>query len=149
MTKANHDSSSTFNLCWTESVKFKDAQIELKFKALEGKEDQGGGPMWRIQDKDNYYIARANPLESNFSLYYVKNGDRKMLDSAKVEVSSHTWHTITIIHKGEHIEGYLNGKKYLDAQDGTFKDAGGIGLWTKADAVTYFDDLTVRPLTHE
>ena len=143
MTNAHDDSGGTFNLCWTSSVQFKDGEIEVGFKAVRGVVDQGGGPLWRVQDKNNYYIARANPLENNFRAYYVKNGKRKQLDSARVEVPSKQWHTIKIVHKGDHIEGYLNGRKYLDCKDDTFQDAGGVGLWTKADAVTYFDDFKV------
>jgi hypothetical protein len=77
-------------------ITFKDGAIEVSFKALEGVEDQGGGPIWRVQDASNYYIARANPLESNFRLYYVKNSKRKTLDSAKVKVPANRWHTIMI-----------------------------------------------------
>jgi len=146
MTKANHDFSETFNICWTDRVQMKDGEIEVRFKAIKGVEDQGGGPIWRVQDKDNYYIVRANPLENNFRVYYVKDGARKTLDSARVDVPSEKWHTIKIVHRGNHIEGYLNGKKYLDAKDSTFQDPGGVGLWTKADAVTYFDDLKVKAL---
>ncbi|HLC15832.1 MAG TPA: family 16 glycoside hydrolase [Thermodesulfovibrionia bacterium] len=148
MTKANHNSDSTFNICRTKNVNFKDGEIEVRFKAIEGKEDQGGGPVWRLQDKDNYYIARANPLENNFRLYYVKNGERTALASADVDVPSNKWHTIKIIHKAEHIEAYLNRKKYLEAKDSTFNDAGKVGLWTKADAVTDFDDFKIKPLNH-
>ena len=144
MTKANDDSGGTFNLCWTSSIQFKDGEIEVGFKAVRGFVDQGGGPLWRGQDKNNYYIARANPLENNFRVYYVKNGKRKQLDSASVEVPPLQWHTIKIVHKENHIEGYLNGSKYLDCKDDTFQDAGGVGLWTKADAVTYFDDFKVK-----
>jgi len=143
MTNANDDFGGTFNICWTDSVQFKDGEIEVRFKAIKGVEDQGGGPIWRVQDKDNYYVARANPLENNFRVYYVKDGARKTLDSARVDIPLKKWHTIKIVHKGNHIEGYLNGKKYLDVKDSTFKDAGGVGLWTKADAVTYFDDLNL------
>jgi len=144
MTKANDDFGGTFNVCWTDSVQFKEGEIEVNFKAVRGVEDQGGGPVWRVRDKDNYYIARANPLENNFRVYYVKNGARRTLDSARVDIPSKQWHTIKIIHKGNHLEGYLNGNKYLDCKDSTFQDAGGVGLWTKADAVTCFDDLKVE-----
>jgi hypothetical protein len=143
MIRANDNFGGTFNLCWTSSVQFKDGEIEVGFKAVRGVVDQGGGPIWRVQDKNNYYIARANPLENNFRVYSVKNGDRKQLDSARVEVPPQQWHTMKIVHKENHIEGYLNGRKYLDCNDVTFQDAGGVGLWTKADAVTYFDDYKV------
>lgn len=142
MTKSNDDFGGTFNICWTDSVQFKDGEIEVRFKALKGIEDQGGGPIWRVQDANNYYIVRANPLESNFRVYYVKDGARKTLDSARVKVPPNQWHTIKIVHKGKKIEGYLNGKKLLESEDDTFPEAGGVGLWTKADAVTYFDDFS-------
>jgi hypothetical protein len=144
ITKTNDNSGEMFNICWTDSVRFKDGRIEVSFKAVRGIEDQGGGPMWRVKDKDNYYIARVNPLENNFRVYYVKNGARKTLDSARADIPSNQWHTIKIVHKGDHIEGYLNGRKYLDCKDSTFQEVGGVGLWTKADAATYFDDLEVE-----
>jgi hypothetical protein len=143
LTKINHDSSSTFNICWTDKTTFKDGEIEVKFKAVSGKEDQGGGLMWRVKDKDNYYIARMNPLEDNFRLYYVKNGSRKQLAGEKVTIPAGEWHTMKIEHRGDHITGWLDGKKYVDVKDSTFTDEGGVGLWTKADAVTSFDNFTV------
>lgn len=147
MLKANGSSGGTFNICWTDNIRFKDGEIEVGFKAIRGSEDQGGGPMWRVQDAHNYYIARANPLEDNFRVYYVKDGRRKQLDSARVKVPSRQWHTIKIVHKGNKIEGYLNGRKYLDCEDATFQGSGGIGLWTKADAVTNFNDLKVLSIS--
>ena len=116
----------------------------MYFKAIRGVEDQGGGPIWRVQDKNNYYIARANPLENNFRIYTVKDGKRRTLDSARVKVPSKQWHTIKIVHKGKKIKGYLNGEKLLEYEDNTFPEVGGVGLWTKADAVTEFDDFSVR-----
>ncbi len=145
MTRANDDYGGTFNVCWTGGVRFEDGAIEVRFIALKGVEDQGGGPVWRVQDANNYYIARANPLEDNFRLYYVKNGNRKTLDSARVKVPANRWHTIKIVHKGNLVEGYLNGVKLLEASDDTFTEAGGVGVWTKADAVTNFDDFKVNP----
>ena len=143
VTKVNDGFGGTFNICWTDNVSFEDGEIEVDFKALTGVEDQGGGPMWRVKDKNNYYIARANPLENNFRIYYVKEGARKILDGARVKVPSREWQTIKIIQNGNHVEGYLNGKKYLEWEDSTFPDAGGVGLWTKADAVTLFDNVKV------
>ncbi len=135
---------STFNLCWTDKVSFKDGEIEVKFKAVKGREDQGGGIMWRVQDRNNYYVARFNPLEDNFRIYYVKNSHRRMIKSAHVSLPAGKWHTMKIVQKGNHFECYLNGKKYLSGKDNHFKNAGGVGLWTKADAVTYFDDFKIK-----
>lgn len=134
----------TFNLCWTNEVEFQDGVIEVKVKAGTGEEDQGGGPIWRVVDKDNYYIARWNPLEDNFRVYYVKDGGRKTLESARVEVDPTQWHTIRIEHVGDEISCYLDDLALKTVRDDTFPEGGGVGVWTKADAVTSFDDLEVK-----
>ena len=145
LTSPNHDSSGTFNICWTDRVRFKEGRIEVSLKPNAGKEDQGGGPIWRVQDKDDYYICRANPLESNFRVYYVQSGSRHQLASANVSISSGQWHTIAIEHRGEHIACWLDGSKLLDATDEHLPSAGGVGVWTKSDAASSFDDLKIQP----
>jgi hypothetical protein len=132
-----------FNLCVANKTSYKDVDLTVSFKALTGDIDQGGGPVWRYKDSNNYYIARMNPLEDNFRVYKVVDGRRKQLDSSRVKASAGKWHTIRVVHKGKHIQCYLNGKLHLDVKDDTFADAGKIGLWTKADAVTSFDKLSV------
>ncbi|MGR3310754.1 MAG: ethylbenzene dehydrogenase-related protein [Candidatus Brocadiales bacterium] len=132
-----------FNLVVIEDTDYSNLELGVKFKAVSGREDQGGGPVWRYQDPDNYYIARANPLENNFRVYKVVNGSRKQLDSVKIKVTSGEWHTIRIINKDDKIQCYYDAKLFLEVSDNTFKK-GKIGLWTKADAVTYFDDLEVE-----
>ena len=146
MTSPNHTYPGTFNLCWTDKVAFLDGDIRLRFKANKGKIDQGGGVIWRVQDKDNYYIARFNPLEDNFCLYYVRHGRRRLLTSTRVKLPAKKWHTMKIIQRGNHFEAFLNGKKYLEGKNNLFKKAGGVGLWTKSDAVTSFDDFSVKIL---
>jgi iron(III) transport system substrate-binding protein len=136
----------TFNLAVADKTAFKDLDLTVKVKAVSGKEDQGGGPIWRCKDENNYYICRFNPLESNFRVYYVKDGVRKQLESAKIETEAGRWYTIRVTMTGPHIACHLDGKKLLEADDSTFPDAGMVGLWTKADAVTSFDDLTVGDL---
>ncbi|MGH8582555.1 MAG: family 16 glycoside hydrolase [Gammaproteobacteria bacterium] len=145
--KAVHDTSgSVFNLCWTRDIAFEDGTIEVKVRANTGKEDQGGGPIWRVRDAKNYYVARYNPLERNFRLYYVKDGERTQIAGARgIDIKTGEWFEVRITQHGTRIEGYLNGKKYLEATDGTFKEAGGVGFWTKADAASSFDDLKLRP----
>lgn len=145
--KTVHDmSGSVFNLCWTRDIAFEDGKIEIQVRANTGKEDQGGGVIWRARDGNNYYIARYNPLETNFRIYYVKNGGRKQLASAgRVGISAGEWFKLKIIQDGDKIEGYLNGKKYLEVSDNTFTGPGGVGFWTKADAASSFDDLRVSP----
>jgi hypothetical protein len=134
----------TFNLCWTPQVRFLDGEIEVRFKAISGREDQGGGVIWRARDRNNYYIARFNPLEDNFRIYYVRDGARRTLESTRVSLPAGVWHTLKIVQRGNHFEGYLNGKKLLEGENDLFTTAGGVGLWTKADASTRFDDFRVE-----
>ncbi len=144
ITRTRNESGDVFNLCWTRDLVFQDGSIEVNVRADSGKEDQGGGLIWRAQDADNYYVARYNPLESNFRLYFVKDGKRKQLASADIGgIKSSEWFRLKIVHQGERIEAYLNGKQYLQATDRTFLKAGGIGFWSKADAASSFDDLVV------
>ncbi len=133
-----------FNLCVADKSSFTDLDLSLSFKAVAGDVDQGGGPVWRYQDADNYYVARANPLENNFRVYKVVGGKRTQLGTAAIKMESGKWHTIRVVHKGDRIQCYLNGKLHLDTKDDAFKTAGKIGLWSKADAQTYFDDIVVR-----
>ncbi len=146
LTSPNHTSGGTFNLCWTNAIRFENGTLTVRFKANSGCEDQGGGIMWRVQDKNNYYVARFNPLEDNFRLYTVKDGDRRMLKSTRVQLPAHVWHQMKIIQDKNNISAYLNGKKYLETDDKTFTKPGGVGLWTKADAATSFDDFMVGVL---
>ena len=140
---ASHSFGSTYNLCRTNSISFLNGEISVKFKANTGREDEGGGVIWRAKDRNNYYIARFNPLEDNFRIYYVKNGLRHMLASARIALKAHQWHTMKITVNGNKFEGYLNGKKLLSTSCKVFNEAGGLGLWTKADAATSFDDFKV------
>ena len=133
-----------FNLCVAEEGRYQDVEVQVAFKAVRGKEDQGGGIVWRYQDASNYYIARMNPLESNYRVYKVVAGKRMQLGTREeLKFPAGEWHVLKIRQIGEHIECWLDGKKYLDVKDKTFTKAGKIGLWTKADAQTHFDDLRV------
>ena len=143
LTRPNHSSNGTYNICWYDELLFDNGTIALRFKAESGEVDQGGGLVWRLIDKDNYYICRANPLENNFRLYHVRRGLRKELASAEASIPTGQWHSIIVIHEGKHIECYLNGRKLLEVEDDTFPDAGYFGVWTKADAVTSFDDIMI------
>ncbi len=134
-----------FNMAIDEKEIYDDFELIVKFKGVKGSEDQGGGPVWRYQDADNYYIARANPLENNFRVYEVVNGKRIQMDSARLKVTNNEWHTIKIVARKDQIQCFYDGRPYLEVTDDTFQK-GRIGLWTKADAVTYFDDLEVRPI---
>jgi hypothetical protein len=144
LTATNHSVRGIYNLCWTGTVSFLEGEIAVFLKANSGKIDQGGGPIWRVQDRNNYYIARYNPLEQNVSIYYTKNRKRIMLGySGQLEVSD-GWHLLKISHKGSRICVYLDGDLRLMVNGGSYiVDAGGVGLWTKADAATTFDEYTV------
>lgn len=136
------NSGSTFNVTLVNGTLYKDLDLSVKMKTIAGKEDQGGGLIWRAKDSKNYYIARFNPLEDNYRLYKVDKGKRTLLKSADVKHSD-GWHTLTVAMKGHFIQCYYDGKKVLEAKDSTFQESGRIGLWTKADAQSHFDDLTV------
>lgn len=138
--------NGTYNLAIAENTSFEDIDLTVKVKAVSGEEDQGGGPIWRCKDENNYYICRFNPLEGNYRVYKVVNGRRKQLDSVKVETQADRWYAIRITMVNDRIVCYLDRKKLLHANDDAIRGAGHVGLWTKADAVTSFDDLTVRPM---
>jgi len=133
-----------FNLCVAAEPKLADLNLSVSLKAVAGKTDQGGGLVWRYQDSDNYYVCRLNPLEGDFRLFHVVKGKRTQLGkTVVVDEAVGRWHTIRVVHEGEHIQCFLNDKRHFDITDGTIRDAGQIGLWTKADAVSSFDGLSV------
>lgn len=134
---------SVFNITVVNDSNYKDMELAVKFKAVAGNIDQGGGLVWRYKDIKNYYITRYNPLEENLRVYKVQDSKRIQLQSAVVKAEP-GWHTLKVGMEGNNIEVYYNGKEYLKVKDNTFKEAGKIGLWTKADAVTYFDDLSIE-----
>jgi hypothetical protein len=144
LAQSSASSSQVFNLCVAKDTNYKDVEVSVSFKAIKGKNDQGGGIVWRYQDAKNYYIARMNPLEDNYRVYKVVAGKRIQLDTKEnLTVKAGEWHTLKIKMVGDHIECYLDGKKQLDVKDDTFQKAGKVGLWTKADAQTYFDNFAV------
>lgn len=140
--EASND-ESVFNVALLDGTSRADLELDVKLKAIAGEYDQGGGLVWRAKDVNNYYIARFNPLEDNFRLYKVVDGVRTQLASAKADPTP-GWHAMRVTMKGDSIECLLDGKVRVSANDATFKDAGRFGLWTKADARTQFDDLSVR-----
>lgn len=144
LTGFDHVDEDRFNLFWTRGVRFGDARIAVAVRADAGAIDQGGGPMWRVQDADNYYLCRFNPLESNFRLYVVLGGRRHQLATAKVEAGP-GWHRLEAEHRGDRITCWFDGELLLEAQDARLAGPGGIGVWTKADARTSFDELLVQP----
>ena len=134
--------SGTFPWCVRKDVSLTDGFVEVKFKSISGKEDQAGGVVWRWQDSDNYYVARANALENNVSLYYTANGRRITLKYVDAPVPAEAWHTLRVEFAGKRIRVALDGKWYIDLEDSHIAGAGAIGVWTKADSVTAFDDFS-------
>jgi hypothetical protein len=130
-----------YNVALATGTSYKDVDLSVKVKAVAGEIDQGGGLVWRAKDKSNYYIARFNPLEDNYRVYKVEAGKRTQFASAKAP-NDQKWHTLRVTMAGSKIACYLDGEKLLEADDATFPGAGRIGLWSKADAQSYFDDLT-------
>jgi 3-keto-disaccharide hydrolase len=138
---------SVFNLCILEGKRLQDVEVSVAFKAIEGKEDQGGGVVWRYQDANNYYVARMNPLEHNFRLYKVVRGKRIQLATREgLKVPAGEWHFIKVKHVGDKIDCYLDGKKQMKASDGAIRKSGRLGVWSKADARTCFDQFRIREL---
>jgi hypothetical protein len=134
--------TGTFPWCVLRGSSVENGFIEVKFKPLEGREDQAGGVVWRWKDGDNYYVARANALENNVSLYYTASGRRNTLKYVDAPVPRNVWHTLRVEFAGSQIRVALDGKTYIDFKDSHIGGAGSVGLWTKADSVTSFDDFT-------
>jgi hypothetical protein len=128
-----------------DSVTARDVELSVQFKALSGKGDQGAGLVWRYRDQNNYYITRCNALEDNCTIYHVVNGRRVAFLNQNVKVASNVWHTLGVEAVGDHFVVTYDSRKVLDARDTTFKDAGKVGLWTKADSVIAFDDFSIAP----
>jgi hypothetical protein len=132
---------ATFPVCFKNQTSVKNGFVEVKFKPISGNEDQAGGLIWRLQDANNYYVARANALENNVTIYHTINGKRTGKKRAKMQIASGTWHTLRVDFNANHFTVRFDGKKAIEWDDDTFKNAGNVGVWTKADSVTEFDDF--------
>ena len=126
--------------------KFADGYVEVKFKPISGNEDQAGGLVWRWQGGDNYYVARANALEDNVSLYYTQNGRRITIKYVDAPVAKNQWHTLRVEFAGKRIRVALDGKIYIETDDEHIAGPGRVGVWTKADSVTLFDDFSFEQI---
>jgi hypothetical protein len=133
---------ATFPVCFKNDTSIKHGFVEVKFKPIAGKEDQAGGVIWRLQDANNYYISRANALENNVTIYHTVKGKRTEKKRTNMKVTSGQWHTLHVDFNGNHFTVTFDGKKAIEWDDDTFKDAGKVGVWTKADSVTEFDDFS-------
>jgi len=127
--------------CVQQDTSIVDGVVEVRFKPLEGQEDQAGGIVWRFQDGDNYYVARANALEDNVSLYYTRNGRRRTIQYVDAPVQGNEWHILRVEFSGETIKVFLDGRQYIALDDDHISAPGAVGVWTKADSITAFDDF--------
>jgi len=134
-----------FNVIVAPSGPYGDVDVSMKFKPISGREDASGGIVFRFND-GKYYVVRANALEDNFRLYYYDRGRRQIATASVRAPELGQWHTVRLVVVGDHMQAWLDGKLYLDHRDSRFK-AGKVGLWTKADSITAFDDLTIRGVT--
>jgi hypothetical protein len=140
---------ATYPLLLKNDSNIKDGYVEVKFKAIAGSQDRAAGIVWRAKDANNYYVVRANALEDNVVLYKTVNGNRSPLDIAgrkggygiDVKVPANTWNSLRVDFKGSRFSVSFNGKQVFEVEDSTFNDAGLVGLWTKADSVTLFDEI--------
>jgi hypothetical protein len=125
---------------------WKDVAVSVRFKAVSGEVDRAGGIVFRAKDENNYYLVRSNALEDNTRIYKVVEGRRKQFGGKNNKVTPGEWHALKVEAAGDRFSVWFDGEKLIDdATDDTFKDAGKVGLWTKADSVTLFQDLTIEP----
>lgn len=142
---------SRFPVAVRTDVNAADVDLSVRFRPVSGRVDQAAGLVWRFQNEDNYYIVRANALENNVVLYKVQKGTRTDLAvkgegrtyGKPAQVPTGQWSTLRVVATGPRFEVYFNGTKLYEVEDTTFAQAGRVGVWTKADSVTHFDDLTV------
>jgi Domain of Unknown Function (DUF1080) len=134
-----------FPLALIKEGSYKDVTLSVRARPVSGEVDQGFGLVWRYQNADNYYVTRCNADEDNCTIYHTIAGNRRGFQSKSIKVAKNTWHTLKVEAAGNHFLVWLDGKKVIDATDDSFKNPGKVGLWTKADSVIQFDDLTVIP----
>jgi hypothetical protein len=140
---------ATYPLCLKSDTSLKDGFVEVKFKSVSGEADQAAGVIWRCQDADNYYVCRANALEDNVVLYKTEKGKRSSLEivgrkggyGVATPVAKGQWHTLRVEFAGKKFAVLMNGNNLFEVEDETFRDAGKVGVWTKADSVMLFDDF--------
>jgi hypothetical protein len=150
LTVLRQSGRATYPLLLKNDTSIKDGFVEAKFKAIAGSQDRAAGIVWRAKDANNYYVLRANALENNVVLYKTVGGVRSELDivgrkggyGVSVPVPANTWHTLRVDFKASRFRVSFNDKQLFEVEDATFTDAGKVGLWTKADSVTLFDEVT-------
>lgn len=140
------DTGDRFPVAVADAPALQDVRLEVRCKPVSGKVDQACGLVFRYRDENNYYLARANALEDNVRIYHVVGGRRRQFAGWDGKVAGQTWHALAVEARGNRFKVSFDGKQVIEAQDDTFKDAGKVGVWTKADSVTHFDALSATPL---
>jgi hypothetical protein len=140
------DTDYRFPVAVMNEPSLRDVRISVRCRAVSGRVDQACGFVARYRDENNYYVTRANALEDNIRLYTVRDGQRHQLASWSGRVTPNAWHDYRLEIRGDHLEVFWDGQRVLDFHDTTFGEAGRVGVWTKADSVTYFDDLRAEAL---
>jgi len=136
--------NNTFNVIVAPGGPYEDVEVFVRFKPISGREDASGGIVFRFAD-NHYYVIRANALEDNFRFYYYEGSRHQIAGASTKAPALGQWHKLRISAEGDHIRGWLNDQQLIDRRDQRYK-SGRIGLWTKADSITAFDELTVVPL---
>ena len=139
---AQRAAKNAFNVIVAPSGPYGDVDVRVKFRPISGREDASGGIVFRFAD-GKYYVVRANALEDNFRLYAYDRGRRQLASASVKAPALGQWHTVRVVAVGDHLQAWLNGTLYLDHRDSRFR-SGRVGLWTKADSITAFDDLAIR-----
>ena len=143
---SNDPTGGRFPLAILDNPSLRDGDVSVRIKPVAGREDQGGGLVWRYRDANNYYLATANALDKNVALYKVENGRQLSLaPEVKHDIPSNVWSILKVSVRGNRFQVYLDHRRILQGWDDTFAAAGKVGLWTETDSVTYFDDFRVYP----
>lgn len=135
-----------FPLAIAPDINLRNLRLSVKCKTTDGKVDQAGGLVFRYKDENSYYVARLNALENNVRLYHVQDGRRIQFAGWNGKVTKNAWHDLAVEVRGDKFRVFFDGRQVIDASDRTIDVAGRIGLWTKADSVTYFDDLRITAI---
>ena len=142
----NENCGHAYSLVLVRRASLEDVTVSVRLKALGGREDRGGGVLWRARNDNNYYLARWNPLEDDLRLYVVRRGIRTLIARRDVAFDHDAWHLLTTRMNGDRIEVSMDGTPILSGQDDSLPGAGLVGLWVKADAEVLFDDFLATPV---
>lgn len=132
----------TFPWCVKKDTSIANGFVEVKFKPISGKEDQAGGLVWRWKDGDNYYLTRANALENNVAIYHTIHAKRRAFKNVNITVQSNEWHTLRADFNRNHFIVTFDGRRLIEVNDEKITGDGAVGVWTKADSITLFDDFS-------